>query len=135
MADPTSVTSVPPPSFAPPSAPAAGVPMAPCEACGQDFDLRAASCPRCDLPRGGASAHGQTVGDRSARKAWWLSLAWPGLGHIYARDTQTGAIFCGVSALTCLLAATVVGPTLGVIAWLAFALYTALDAGRGLEIR
>ena len=134
MADPTRV-SVPPPSVAPPVPPSTTVPLAPCEACGQDFDMRAATCPRCDFPRSGASTLGQTISGRSARKAWWLSLAWPGLGHIYARDTQTGAIFCGVSALVCLLSATVIGPTLGVIVWLALALYTALDSGRALEIR
>jgi hypothetical protein len=126
------VTSVPPPPAAPPSAPSAAVPAAACEACGHAFDVIATICPRCGFPRGGAKPV-PTIGGRSARKAWWLSLAWPGAGHLYARDTQTGAIFCGVSALICVLSATIIGPTLGVIVWLA--LYTALDAGRSLEIR
>lgn len=106
---------------------------APCEACGHAFDMLATNCPRCAFPRGGASPElALRAGGKSARTAWWLSLGWPGAGHLYARDTEKGAIFCGVAALICLLSATVIGPTLGVIVWLALSLYTALDAGRAV---
>ena len=122
-----------PDSIAPPGS---VVPTAPCEACGQAFDLRAASCPRCAFQRAGRSAElGPPAGAKNPRSAMWLSLAWPGAGHLYAGDAEKGAIFSGASALGFLLSAIVIGPALGVLVWLGLALYTAIDAGRAVDAR
>ena len=127
-----------PDSFAPPTAgaPVVTVPTAPCDACRQVFDLRAADCPRCGFLRTGASPRlGRPAGSKSPRTAMWLSLGWPGAGHFYAGDNEKGAIFSGASAFGFLLSATVIGPVLGVFIWLGLALYTAIDAGRAVDAR
>ena len=123
-------------SFAPPGAPAARVPTAPCDACGQVFDLRGAGCPKCGFQRAGASPRlGRPAGSKSPRTAMWLSLGWPGAGHFYAGDSEKAAIFGAVSAVGLVLSATVIGPALGVLLWLGLALYTAIDAGRAVDAR
>src|SRR3954468_16810211 len=91
-----SQSSVPPPS-APPAAHA--IPTDTCEACGQAVDFRAKACPRCGFPRGTglSSLGGPVTKAKSTRSAMWLSLTWPGDGHVYAGITEKGAILCGVS--------------------------------------
>jgi hypothetical protein len=130
--------SIAPPTSAVPTAalPTAAMPTAPCEACGQVFDVRAASCPRCAFQRAGMSpALGGAVASKNPRTAMWWSLSWPGAGHFYAGDAEKGAIFSAASALCCLLSATVIGPALGVLLWLGVALYTAIDSGRAVDAR
>ena len=125
-------------SYAPPGsgAPAAIVPTASCDACGQVFDLRGPSCPRCGFQRVGASPRlGQSAGSKSPRTAMWLSLGWPGAGHFYAGDTEKAAILSTVSAVGLVLSATVIGPVLALLLWLGLALYTAIDAGRAVDAR
>jgi TM2 domain-containing membrane protein YozV len=65
----------------------------------------------------------------------WLSLVWPGAGHLYAGDVEKGAILSGVTLVLLLLAATVIGATLGLLAWLAAALYAGIDSGRAVDAR
>src|SRR5215207_3379579 len=94
-ADPTRVSqsSVPPPS-APPAAHA--ITTETCEACGHAVDFRALACPRCAFPRGlGLPSLGSTAKAKSPRSAMWLSLTWPGSGHVYAGITEKGALLCG----------------------------------------
>jgi hypothetical protein len=126
-----SQSSVPPPS-APPAAHA--IPTDTCDACGQAVDFRAASCPRCGFPRGGGprslGAAGKAKGPRTAM---WLSLTWPGAGHVYAGITEKGAILCGISAVLFALSLTLIGPVLGLVLWLGLALYTALDVSAALS--
>jgi ribosomal protein L37E len=126
-----SQSSVPPPS-APPAAHA--IPTDTCEACGQAVDFRAASCPRCGFPRGGGlrSLGGATKPAKSPRSAMWLSLTWPGSGHLYAGISEKGAILCGVSVVLFALSLTLIGPVLGLVLWLGLALYTALDVSSAL---
>src|SRR4051795_10372624 len=98
-ADSTGVSqsSVPPPS-APPAAHA--IPTDTCEACGQAVDFRASACPRCAFPRGmGLPSLAGPAKAKSPRNAMWLSLTWPGAGHIYAGIAEKGAILCGVSVV------------------------------------
>jgi hypothetical protein len=130
-ADSTSVSqsSVPPPS-APPAAHA--IPTDTCEACGQSVDFRAATCPRCGFPRGGLPKLGGLSKAKSPRSAMWLSLTWPGAGHVYAGITEKGAILCAVAAVLFALSLTLIGPVLGLVLWLGLALYTALDVSRAL---
>src|SRR3954454_15802584 len=125
-----SQSSVPPPS-APPAAHA--IPTDTCVACGQAVGFRAPACPRCGLPRGGGrSTGGAAGGAKSPRNAMWLSLGWPGAGHVYAGDTEKGVIFCVIAAVLFVLSLTVVGPVLGLVAWLGLSLYTAIDVSRAL---
>src|SRR4051794_17066729 len=131
-ADSTGVSqsSVPPPS-APPAAHA--IPTDTCEACGQAVDFRAPACPRCGLPRGGGRSTGGAAGRaKSPRNAMWLSLGWPGAGHVYAGDTEKGVIFCVIAAVLFVLSLTLPGPVPGLVAWLGLSLYTAIDVSRAL---
>ena len=57
----------------------------------------------------------------------WLSLTWPGAGHVYAGITEKGAILCGVSVVLFALSLTLIGPALGLVLWLGLSLYAALD--------
>lgn len=131
-----SQSSVPPPSAPPPSAPPAAhaIPTDTCEACGQAVDFRARACPRCSFPRGmgGLPALGNAKAAKSPRSAMWLSLTWPGSGHLYAGITEKGAILCGISVVLFALSLTVIGPVLGLVLWLGLALYTALDVSTAL---
>jgi ribosomal protein L37E len=125
-----SQSSVPPPS-APPTAHA--IPTDTCEACGQAVDFRASSCPRCGFPRGmGLPSLGSATKAKSPRGAMWLSLTWPGSGHVYAGITEKGAILCGISAVLFALSLTLIGPVLGLLLWLGLSLYTAIDVSSTL---
>ena len=131
-ADSTSVSqsSVPPPSASPA---AHAIPTDTCGACGQAVDFRATSCPRCGFPRGsGLPSLAGAAKAKSPRNAMWLSLTWPGAGHVYAGITEKGAILCGVSAVLFVLSLTLIGPVLGLVLWLGLSLYTALDVSSAL---
>ena len=107
------------------------VPTVECEACGLPVELRAAACPRCGFLRASlASVLAQPSGGKSPRSAMWLSLGWPGAGHLYAGDTERGAIFGGVALVAGGLATVIAGPVLALVVWLGLALYTAIDSGR-----
>lgn len=125
-------SSVPPPS-APPAAHA--IPTDTCEACGQAVDFRAKACPRCGFPRGTglSSLGGPVTKAKSPRSAMWLSLTWPGAGHVYAGIAEKGAILCGVSVVLFALSLTLIGPVLGLVLWLGLSLYTAIDVSSTLN--
>ena len=80
----------------------------------------------------GLPSLGSSAKAKSARSAMWLSLAWPGAGHVYAGVVEKGVIFCAVSTVLFVLSLTVVGPVLGLVAWLGLSLYTAIDVSRAL---
>jgi hypothetical protein len=125
--------SQPPPSVAPPSAPAPQVPTSPCEACNQEFDLRARACPRCGYPRvlgGDDNPFKPSKSSKTPRSAMWLSLFWPGGGHFYAGDQDTGAILTVISLVILGLSAVLIGPAIGLLLWLGVALYGAIESGR-----
>jgi ribosomal protein L37E len=123
-------SSVPPPS-APPAAHA--IPTDTCEACGQAVDFRAEACPRCGFPRGtGLPSLGAPAKAKSPRGAMWLSLTWPGAGHVYAGIVEKGAILCGVSTVLFALSLTLIGPVLGLVLWLGLSLYSAIDVSSAL---
>jgi hypothetical protein len=125
-----SQSSVPPPSASPA---AHAIPTDTCDACGQAVDFRATSCPRCGFARGtGLPSLAGTAKPKSPRNAMWLSLTWPGAGHVYAGITEKGAMLCGVSAVLFVLSLTVIGPVLGLVLWLGLSLYTALDVSSAL---
>jgi len=115
----------------PPGASVPVVPTVACEACGQQVELRAATCPRCGFPRDGLAmmSLAQPIRGKSPRSAMWLSLAWPGGGHYYAGDREKALIYSGV-AVACGLLSFVVGPVLALVVWLGLALHTAIDSGR-----
>jgi ribosomal protein L37E len=124
-------SSIPPPS-APPAAHA--IPTDTCEACGQAVDFRAKACPRCGFPRGtGLPWLAGPAKAKSPRSAMWLSLTWPGAGHVYAGIAEKGAILCGVSAVLFALSLTLIGPVLGLVLWLGLSLYTAIDVSSALN--
>lgn len=118
--------------MAPPARPAPDVPTSPCDACGQAFDERATACPRCGFPRGGGAddPRAPQPRGRAPRTAMWLSLAWPGAGHLYAGEARTGAILSLVAIAIVGLSAVLIGPVLGLLLWLGAALYAAIDSGR-----
>jgi hypothetical protein len=62
----------------------------------------------------------------------WLSLAWPGAGHLYAGDSEKAVVFAVASAVLTVVSLTVLPLVVGMVAWLGLALYTAIDAGRAL---
>jgi hypothetical protein len=102
-----------------------------CEACGQAFDFRSPACPRCGFPP--ASAAPMVAPSRPAknpRTAMWLSLCWPGAGHLYARDTERAAIFLAASAVLTLASVTFLSVPVVFVLWLGVALYAAIDSGR-----
>ncbi len=108
----------------------------PCEACGHAFDVRASSCPRCGFPRaGGGFDELRRAGAKSPREAMWASLLWPGGGHLYAGDANKCAQLTAASLVCLLLAATLIGPVLGLLVWLGLALYAAIDSGRAVDAR
>lgn len=120
----------------PPGASVPVIPTVECEACGQPVELRAAACPRCGFPRASlASVLAQPSGGKSPRSAMWLSVFWPGAGHLYAGDTERGAIFAGVALVAGGLATVIAGPALALLVWLGLALYTAIESGRITESR
>jgi len=123
-------------SLPPPGTAAPVIPTVECEACGQTIDLRAPTCPRCGFPRASlASVLAQPIGAKSPRSAMWLSLGWPGAGHLYAGDTERGAILMVVALVASGLAAVLAGPVLSLVVWLGLALYTAIESGRITESR
>jgi hypothetical protein len=63
----------------------------------------------------------------------WLSLAWPGAGHLYAGETERGAILAGVSLVAFVIAGAIAGPLLTLVVWLGLALYTAIESGRAIS--
>jgi hypothetical protein len=69
---------------------------------------------------------------KSPRNAMWLSLSWPGAGHVYAGVTEKGAILCGISLVLFALSLTLIGPVLGLVLWLGLSLYTAIDVSSTL---
>jgi hypothetical protein len=118
---------------APPTAPAPNVPSAPCDACGQALDLRATACPRCGFPRAGGDDNPfrpRASSSKTPRSAMWLSLLWPGAGHVYAGDPNTGAVLTAISVAIIGLSAVLIGPALGLLLWLPLALYAAIGSGR-----
>jgi hypothetical protein len=117
---------------APPAAPAPQVPTGPCEACTQEFDLRAHACPRCGYPRLQAASVGsfKPKGAKTARSAMWLSLFWPGAGHFYAGDQDTGAILTVLAIVILGLSTVVFGPEIGLVLWCGLALRAAIGSGR-----
>ena len=124
--------SQPPPSVAPPTAPKPVVPGPPCEACGQTLDLRAPACPRCGFPRGSADDNpfAKPKSGKSPREAMWASLFWPGGGHFYAGDKDTGAVLTAIAIVVLGLSAVLLGPAIGLLLWLPLALYAAIDSGK-----
>jgi ribosomal protein L37E len=125
-----SQSSVPPPSASPA---AHAIPTDTCEACGQAVDFRASACPRCGFPRGsGLPSLAGPAKAKNPRSAMWLSLTWPGAGHVYAGIAEKGAILCGVSAVLFALSLTLIGPVLGLVLWLGLSLYTAIDVSSAL---
>ena len=125
-----SQSSVPPPSASPA---AHAIPTDTCEACGQAVEFRASACPRCSFPRGmGLPSLAIPAKAKSPRNAMWLSLTWPGAGHVYAGIAEKGAILCGVSAVLFALSLTLIGPVLGLVLWLGLSLYTAIDVSSTL---
>jgi hypothetical protein len=96
-------------------------------------DFRANACPRCGFLRGTGPASLAGPGKaKSPRTAMWLSLSWPGAGHVYAGIAEKGAILCGVAAVLFALSLTLIGPVLGLVLWLGLSLYTALDVSSAL---
>jgi hypothetical protein len=126
-----SQSSVPPPSAPPAAHP---IPTDTCAACGQVVDFRASACPRCSFPRGiGMPSLGTPAAKaKSPRNAMWLSLTWPGSGHVYAGITEKGALLCGISAVLFALSLTLIGPVLGLVLWLGLSLHTAIDVSSAL---
>jgi hypothetical protein len=59
----------------------------------------------------------------------WLSLTWPGGGHFYAGDTERGASLAVASLVLTVISAVLIGPVLGLLAWLGLSLYAAVDSG------
>jgi hypothetical protein len=120
-------------STPPPSAPAAAhaIPTEPCEACGQQVDFRADACPRCGFPRATGTPL-RPASSKSPRNAMWLSLVWPGAGHLYAGDQEKALIFGAASLVLAVLSFTLIPEVVGMLAWLGLALYTAIDSGREL---
>src|SRR3954452_4216057 len=126
-----SQSSVPPPSAPPAAHP---IPTDTCAACGHVVDFRASACPRCSFPRGiGMPSLGTPAAKaKSPRNAMWLSLTWPGSGHVYAGITEKDAILCGMSAVLFALSLTLIGPGLGLVLWLCLSLYTAIASSSTL---
>jgi hypothetical protein len=125
--------SVPPPSALPPSAPpqAHAVETVACEACDQPYDFRSPACPRCGFPQASALPRLAFSGPtRNPRTAMWLSLCWPGAGHLYARDTERAAIFLAISAVLTLASVTFLSVAVVFVLWLGVALYAAIDSGK-----
>ena len=123
--------SQPPPSVAPPAPPAPAVSTSPCEACGHGFDVRTTACPRCGFPRSGSGDDPlKRSSKKSPREAMWASLFWPGGGHFYAGDKDTGAVLTAIAIVILGLSAVLIGATLGLLLWLGLALYAAIDSGR-----
>jgi hypothetical protein len=108
------------------------MPTIPCDACGREFDLRAESCPRCGFPRDGATTLLDPIGGKKPRMAMWLSVGWPGAGHLYAGRTQDGAILSFVSLVIMILSSWIISPVLGLLIWSAVALYAAIDSSRAI---
>jgi ribosomal protein L37E len=121
--------SQPPPSTAPP---APQVPTAPCSACGHAFDLRAEACTRCGFPRPkrGPGSPIKQQSTKTPRSAMWLSLFWPGGGHFYAGDPNTGAVLTVIAIVILALSTVLLGPEIGLVLWCGLALRAAIGSGR-----
>ncbi len=98
-------------------------------------DFRATACPRCGFPRGNALpfvAGSVAAKKKSPRTAMWITLSWPGAGHLYAGIHRTGTILCLLSVVLFALSLTLIGPEVGLVAWLTLSLYAAMDVGKTL---
>jgi hypothetical protein len=98
-------------------------------------DFRATACPRCGFVMRGTAlpaVAGSRTAKKSPRTAMWITLSWPGAGHLYAGIHRTGTILCFASVVLFALSLTLIGPLVGLVAWLTLSLYAAIDVGKTL---
>ncbi|MFT4884914.1 MAG: TM2 domain-containing membrane protein YozV [Natronomonas sp.] len=105
-----------------------------CRECGAEIRRAAEICPECGVRQRSppaSSAVESLLNGRNPLVAAVLSAAFPGLGHIYAREIDTG-LFFGVAFLLAVLSLTVlVGFVLVPAIWL----YAMYDAAKSAERR
>jgi TM2 domain-containing membrane protein YozV len=105
-----------------------------CRECGAEIRRAAEICPECGVRQRSppsSPAVESLLDGRNPLVAAVLSAAFPGLGHIYAREIDTG-LFFGVAFLLAVLSLTVlVGFVLVPAIWL----YAMYDAAKSAERR
>lgn len=105
-----------------------------CRECGAAINRAAEICPECGVRQRPppASPVGSAVLDgRNPLFAAVLSAIFPGLGHVYARDIDTGLFFAVSFLLAVFMILFVVGLVLAPAIWL----YAMYDAAKAAERR
>lgn len=105
-----------------------------CRECGAEIRRAAEICPECGVrqrPPPSSVAVGSLLDGGNPLVAALLSALFPGLGHVYARDIDTG-LFFAVSFLLALLSLLVV---IGFVLVPAIWLYAIYDAAKAAERR
>lgn len=101
-----------------------------CRECGSQIRRAAEICPECGVrqqPPPSSAAVDSIVEGRNPLIAALLSALFPGLGHIYARDIDTGLFFAVSFILALFSIIIVIGIVLAPAIWL-YALYDAAKA-------
>ena len=103
-----------------------------CRECGAVIRRTAEICPECGVrqfppPR----SRGDFLDGRNPLVAALLSAVFPGLGHVYARDVDTGLFFAVSFLLSMILILVVIGFILAPMIWL----YAIYDAAKAAERR
>jgi TM2 domain-containing membrane protein YozV len=105
-----------------------------CRACGAEIRRAAEICPECGVrqrPPPSSVATAAPLDGRSPLVAALLSVVFPGLGHVYARDIETGLFFAVSFLLSLLSLLVVVGLVLVPAIWL----YAIYDSAKAAERR
>jgi TM2 domain-containing membrane protein YozV len=104
-----------------------------CRECGAEIRRAAEICPDCGVRQRPppSTAADALVDGRNPLVAVVLSAVFPGLGHVYARDVETGLFFAVSFVLAALSVLVLVGFVLAPAVWI----YAAYDAAKAAERR
>lgn len=100
-----------------------------CRECGAEIHRAAEICPECGVRQRPppSTAAESLVDGRNPLVAALLSVLFPGLGHLYAREIETGLFFAVAFVLAVLSMVVAIGFVLAPAIWL-YAIYGAAKA-------
>lgn len=102
-----------------------------CRECGAEIRRAAELCPECGVRQRPPPAAAGLLDGRNPLVAALLSAVFPGLGHVYAREVDTGLFFAVSFLLSLLSLLVVVGFVLVPAIWL----YAVYDAAKSAQRR
>lgn len=102
-----------------------------CRECGTEIHRAAEICPACGVRQRTPPARRGLLDGGNPLVAAVLSMVFPGLGHVYARDVDTGLFFAVSFVLALFSLVVLIGFVLVPAIWL----YAVFDAAKAAERR